>query len=103
MFMAFCRLAWLKTDVGFDGWRLDFAKGYSANVVKSYVQNASPNFVVAEIWNSLSYNGDGKPSPNQDADRQQLVNWVQAVGGPATAFNFTTKGVQSSWYARLVA
>jgi alpha-amylase len=87
------RLNWLKTDVGFDGWRFDFAKGYSANIAKIYVQNTSPSFVVAEIWSSLSYNGDGKPSPNQDHDRQELVDWAQTVGGPATAFDFTTKGV----------
>jgi alpha-amylase len=87
------RLNWLKTDIGFDGWRLDFAKGYSANIAKTYVQNTSPSFVVAEIWSSLSYNGDGKPSPNQDHDRQELVDWARAVGGPATSFDFTTKGV----------
>ncbi|XP_062196686.1 alpha-amylase isozyme 3E-like [Phragmites australis] len=86
-------LNWLKHEVGFDGWRLDFAKGYSAPMAKIYVDNTSPAFVVAEIWSSLVYDGDGKPSNNQDADRQELVNWVQGVGGPATAFDFTTKGV----------
>ncbi|XP_072953408.1 alpha-amylase isozyme 3C-like [Typha angustifolia] len=86
-------LNWLKSDVGFDGWRLDFAKGYSASVAKTYVANTSPNFVVAEIWISLSYGGDGKPASNQDSERQELVNWVQGVGGPATAFDFTTKGI----------
>ncbi|XP_066351798.1 alpha-amylase isozyme 3D [Miscanthus floridulus] len=87
-------LNWLKSDdVGFDGWRLDFAKGYSPAIAKMYVENTRPSFVVAEIWNSLSYSGDGKPSPNQDQCRQELVNWVQAVGGPAMAFDFTTKGL----------
>ncbi|KAJ1700652.1 hypothetical protein LUZ63_000431 [Rhynchospora breviuscula] len=85
-------LNWLKTDIGFDGWRFDFSKGYSANIAKIYVENSSPSFVVAEIWSSLSYI-DGKPSTNQDQDRQELVNWAQTVGGPATAFDFTTKGV----------
>ena len=87
-------LNWLKSDdVGFDGWRLDFAKGYSLAIAKMYVENTRPSFVVAEIWNSLSYSGDGKPSPNQDQCRQELVNWVQAVGGTAMAFDFTTKGL----------
>lgn len=27
-------LNWLKADIGFDAWRLDFAKGYSADVAK---------------------------------------------------------------------
>ncbi|CAM0876501.1 unnamed protein product [Alopecurus aequalis] len=86
-------LNWLKTDVGFDGWRLDFAKGYSPAVARTYMDNAKPGFVVAEIWNSLSYDGDGKPSHNQDQCRQGLVDWVQAAGGPAMAFDFATKGV----------
>ncbi|WVZ92520.1 hypothetical protein U9M48_038577 [Paspalum notatum var. saurae] len=87
-------LNWLKSDaVGFDGWRLDFAKGYSPAVARAYVEGTRPSFVVAEIWNSLSYAGDGKPSPNQDQCRQELVDWVTAVGGPAMAFDFTTKGL----------
>ncbi|KAL6858820.1 hypothetical protein ACP4OV_017822 [Aristida adscensionis] len=86
-------LGWLKSDVGFDGWRLDFAKGYSPAVAKTYVENTSPSFVVAEIWSSLSYSGDGKPASNQDQCRQEVVSWAQAVGGPAMAFDFTTKGL----------
>nr|CAD1827016.1 unnamed protein product [Ananas comosus var. bracteatus] len=38
-------LNWLKTDLGFDGWRFDFAKGYSAPMAKIYVDNTSPEFV----------------------------------------------------------
>ncbi|TKW10753.1 hypothetical protein SEVIR_6G187500v4 [Setaria viridis] len=86
-------LRWLTADVGFGGWRLDFAKGYSAAVAKAYVDGAGPSFVVAEIWSSLNYDGDGKPANNQDGDRQELVDWANAVGGPAAAFDFTTKGV----------
>ncbi|TVU05562.1 hypothetical protein EJB05_48728, partial [Eragrostis curvula] len=86
-------LNWLKRDVGFDGWRLDFAKGYSPAIAKMYVKNTKPGFVVAEIWNSLSYSGDGKPAPNQDQCRQELVDWVDAVGAPAMAFDFPTKGL----------
>ena len=85
-------LNWLKSGVGFDGWRLDFAKGYSPAIARMYVENTRPSFVVAEIWNSLSYT-DGKPSPNQDQCRQELVDWVDAVGAPAMAFDFTTKGL----------
>lgn len=86
-------LIWLRTDVGFDGWRLDFAKGYSPAVARTYIDSAKPGFVVAEVWNSLTYDGDGKPSRNQDQCRQGLVDWVQTVGGPAMAFDFATKGV----------
>ncbi|CAL9044337.1 unnamed protein product [Musa banksii] len=86
-------LNWLKTDIGFDGWRLDFAKGYSSSIAKIYVEQTQPNFVVAEIWSSLAYGNDGKPAYDQNGNRQGLVNWVQQVGGPATAFDFTTKGI----------
>ncbi|CAL9182242.1 unnamed protein product, partial [Musa hybrid cultivar] len=86
-------LNWLKTDIGFDGWRLDFAKGYSSSIAKIYVEQTQPNFVVAEIWSSLAYGNDGKPAYDQNGNRQELVNWVQQVGGPATAFDFTTKGI----------
>ena len=85
-------LNWLKSDVGFDGWRLDFAKGYSPAIARMYVESTKPSFVVAEIWNSLSYT-DGKPSANQDQCRQELVDWVDAVGAPAMAFDFPTKGL----------
>ncbi|XP_006647962.2 alpha-amylase [Oryza brachyantha] len=89
-------LDWLKMDIGFDAWRLDFAKGYSADVAKIYIDNTEPSFAVAEIWTSLAYGGDGKPDYDQNSHRQELVNWVDRVGGAssnATAFDFTTKGI----------
>ncbi|RZS08699.1 hypothetical protein BHM03_00039709 [Ensete ventricosum] len=70
-----------------------FSKGYSSSVAKIYVEQTQPNFVVAEIWSSLAYGNDGKPAYDQNGNRQELVNWVQQVGGPATAFDFTTKGI----------
>ncbi|XP_039127119.1 LOW QUALITY PROTEIN: alpha-amylase isozyme 3C-like [Dioscorea cayenensis subsp. rotundata] len=88
-------LNWLKSDVGFDAWRLDFAKGYSADIAKIYVDRTKPDFVVGEIWNSLAYDGS-KPAYNQDAHRNDLQRWVNAVGGPTTAFDFTTKGILNS-------
>ena len=88
-------LNWLKSEVGFDGWRLDFAKGYSPDVAKVYVDQGAPSFVVLEIWSSLANGSDGKPAYNQDAHRQQLVDWAQSVGGPAMAFDFTTKEIMN--------
>ncbi|KAL5211725.1 hypothetical protein ABZP36_022572 [Zizania latifolia] len=88
-------LDWLKMDIGFDAWRLDFAKGYSADVAKVYIDSTEPSFAVAEIWTSLAYGGDGKPDYNQNAHRQELVNWLDRVGASsnATTFDFTTKGI----------
>jgi alpha-amylase len=83
-------------DIGFDAWRLDFAKGYSADMAKIYIDATEPSFAVAEIWTSMANGGDGKPNYDQNAHRQELVNWVNRVGGAnsnATAFDFTTKGI----------
>nr|CAB3452975.1 unnamed protein product [Digitaria exilis] len=86
-------LNWLKADVGFDGWRLSFANGYSAAVAAMYINNTAPDVAVGEIWTDMAYGGDGKPLADQDAHRQILAAWVDAVGGPAAAFDYTTKGV----------
>ncbi|GAB4852146.1 hypothetical protein Ancab_016336 [Ancistrocladus abbreviatus] len=83
---------WLKTEVGFDGWRFDFAKGYAPSVMRIYMEKTSADFAVGEIWSGLSY-GDGKPNYNQDAHRNELAKWIQDAGGAITAFDFTTKGI----------
>lgn len=99
---------WLKTDIGFDGWRFDFVKGYAPSFTKTYMENTMPDFAVGELWDSfwdsLNYDPDGKPDYNQDGPRNQLANWVQAAGGGVVAaFDFTTKGVlqaavQGEWW-----
>lgn len=95
---------WLKTEIGFDGWRFDFVKGYAPSITKIYMEATKPVFAVGELWNSISYGQDGKPNYNQDSHRYELTRWVQAAGrGVATAFDFTTKGilqaaVQGEWW-----
>lgn len=84
---------WLKTEIGFDGWRFDFSRGYSPAFTKTYMANTKPKFAVGEIWNSLSYDSDGKPAYNQDSHRRELVGWVEGAGGDVKAFDFTTKGI----------
>jgi alpha-amylase len=54
---------------------------------------------VGELWTTLSYR-DGALEWNQDAHRQATINWVDATGGVATAFDFTTKGVLQEACAR---
>ncbi len=84
---------WLKTEVGFTGWRFDMVAGYAPRFTKIYMEQTSPDFAVGENWKSLSYDQDKKPNFNQDAHRGGLVNWVEAAGGVVTAFDFTTKGI----------
>ncbi|KAJ4841549.1 hypothetical protein Tsubulata_001757 [Turnera subulata] len=84
---------WLKSEIGFDGWRFDFVKGYAPSITKIYMEQTSPDFAVGEKWDPMAYGGDGKPDQNQDAHRGALKDWVQAAGGAVTAFDFTTKGI----------
>ncbi|XP_031123870.1 alpha-amylase-like [Ipomoea triloba] len=84
---------WLKSEIGFDGWRFDFVRGYAASISKIYMENTSPEFAVGEFWNDMTYGSDGKPDYNQDKHRNELSQWVQGAGGVATAFDFTTKGI----------
>ncbi|KAK6938688.1 Glycosyl hydrolase, family 13, catalytic domain [Dillenia turbinata] len=35
---------WLKSEIGFDGWRFDFVKGYAPRFTKLYVDSTSPDF-----------------------------------------------------------
>ena len=165
---------WLRTDIGFDGWRLDFVKGFHGSHVRDYMEASVPQFAVGErermnegeqraaqggvrwrrrlaaalpdarlsphtwrsaesadcsarerapcvlsylhpplsysphtpapsslfpspaageYWDTMIYEFDGTPSPNQDAHRQKIVDWVTAAGGLCTAFDMTLKGI----------
>ncbi|KAL9238435.1 hypothetical protein vseg_012855 [Gypsophila vaccaria] len=84
---------WLKTEVGFDGWRFDFVKGYAPYITKMYMDRTNPSFAVGELWDSV-VNVNGAPVYDQNAHRNELGRWVQAAGGGVvSAFDFTTKGV----------
>jgi alpha-amylase len=72
---------WLKTEIGFAGWRFDFGMGFSPAIFKMYMANTKPDFAVGEIW------------PEQDDSRPQIVKWIEDVGEDVKAFDFTLKGV----------
>lgn len=86
-------LAWLRADVGFDGWRLDFVRGFCGSHVADYMAASSPAFAVGEYWDAMDYAPDGQPAHCQHAHRQRIVDWINAARGQATAFDVTTKGV----------
>ena len=77
---------WLKSSIGYDGWRYDYVKGYAGSYVGSYNTATVPYFSVGELWTDLNLG-------NPDAHRQQLMNWIDATGGKSTVFDFTTKGI----------
>uniref|UniRef100_A0A803LIP7 Alpha-amylase n=1 Tax=Chenopodium quinoa TaxID=63459 RepID=A0A803LIP7_CHEQI len=85
-------LRWLRNKVGFQDFRFDFARGYAAKYVKEYIEGAKPVFCVGEYWDSCNYH-NGHLAYNQDSHRQRIINWIDATGQLATAFDFTTKGI----------
>lgn len=62
----------------FQGWRYDEARGYRGDFVRIYNDGSQPYFSVGEFW---------------DADRQNVVNWIDATRGRSTAFDFPTRTV----------
>lgn len=85
-------LKWLRNSIGFDGWRLDFVRGYAGSYVKQYIDETVPSMAFGEYWDGCEYT-DGVLNYNQDAHRQRTVNWCDSTGGTSAAFDFTTKGI----------
>ncbi|OVA09069.1 Alpha amylase [Macleaya cordata] len=85
-------LCWLRKEIGYDGWRLDFVRGFWGGYVKDYLDASEPYFSVGEYWDSLSYTY-GEMDHNQDAHRQRIVDWINATNGTSGAFDVTTKGI----------
>jgi len=92
-------MQWLQKEVGYDGWRLDFVRGFWGGHVKDYMEATKPGFAVGEFWDALDYKYDA-PEYNQDAHRQRIVNWINAAGGLACAFDVTTKGILHAVFER---
>ncbi|GAA0161991.1 amylase [Lithospermum erythrorhizon] len=88
-------LCWLRKEIGYDGWRLDFVRGFWGGYVKDYLDATEPYFAVGEYWDSLSYTY-GEMDYNQDAHRQRIVDWINDTNGFAGAFDVTTKGILHS-------
>ncbi|CAK9172203.1 unnamed protein product [Ilex paraguariensis] len=88
-------LYWLRKEIGYDGWRLDFVRGFWGGYVKDYLDASEPYFALGEYWDSLSYTY-GEMDHNQDAHRQRIIDWINATNGTAGAFDVTTKGILHS-------
>jgi alpha-amylase len=90
-------MLWLRDYIGFEGWRLDFVKGYSPEAAAWYIENSLRNpgkdFCVAEYWVDAAWSGSYLQY-NQDAMRQGLCDWMDKVGnGFSATFDFTTKAI----------
>jgi len=87
-------MGWLADDIGFRGWRFDFARGFAAEYIKEYVHAtlSEGSVCVGEYWSDLKWNGS-ELERNQDDSRQRLVDWINKCGRVSAAFDFPTKGI----------
>jgi len=74
-------LKWLKSDVGFDGFRYDFVHGFHPKYIKEYNAAANPWFSVGELL---------------EGSRDRLIKWLDisrdgAAETNTTLFDFATK------------
>ncbi|KAL0051267.1 hypothetical protein WJX82_004481 [Trebouxia sp. C0006] len=100
-------MKWLQHEIGFEGWRFDFVKGYGAEFMQQYCGETVGNnaFNVGEYWADLKWGDDGLEYDQNDP-RQTLVDWLEKAGG-CFLFDFPTKGilaeaVRHSQYWRLI-
>ena len=76
----------LRDAAGFDGWRYDYARGFSPAYMLEYNRASGAAFSVAEIWDDFDIG-------NTDGHRQASCSWMDAVNGEIKVFDFTTKGI----------
>ncbi len=82
----------LKDQIGFDGWRYDFTKGYGGKYVGIYNQATNPYMSVGELWTSMNYNVFALQY-DQNSHRKTIADWIAATGNTSCSFDFTTKGM----------
>ena len=92
-------MRWLQTEVGYDGWRLDYVRGFSGVYVKKYMEATDVHFGVGEYWDTLSYDYD-TPNHDQNDHRKRIINWIDDAGGTSGAFDVTTKGIMHAVFER---
>mmetsp|Transcript_43695 Transcript_43695/g.170981 ORF Transcript_43695/g.170981 Transcript_43695/m.170981 type:complete len:491 (-) Transcript_43695:840-2312(-) len=85
---------WLQSlkEIGFEGWRIDYARGFSGEFVGKYINATDPYLCVGEFWDALDYDG-GFLKENQDSHRTRICKWIDSTGKQSSAFDFTTKGI----------
>ena len=69
-------LKWLRGDVGYDGFRYDFVKGFAAQYVGQYNREAQPTLSVGEYW---------------DGSYDNVWAWIKNTGYASMAFDFPMK------------
>lgn len=68
-------LNYLLKDLGYAGFRYDLVKGYAAQYIMEYNDDAMPEFSVGEYWD----------------DQTSIQNWIMNTGNRSAAFDFPLK------------
>ena len=90
---AMCRayLQWLKNDVGFDGWRYDYGKGFHHSHINEYNSAAGAYMSVVEYW-------DGNSSVIRS--RLEDANWNNMAFDFGTKYDALNNGICSFDYSK---
>ncbi|MCK5073496.1 MAG: hypothetical protein KAQ98_08735 [Bacteriovoracaceae bacterium] len=93
-------MKWLLDDIGFSGFRFDFAKGFSGKFIGHFLQKLNPYFTVGEYWVDMDWSCYPTICYNQDVHRQSVANWIDSTWKgqvrseeASTSYDFTTKGI----------
>lgn len=82
-------------DVGFEGWRFDYVKGYGGELTYQYISETlgdNPDqFSVGEFWVDLRWHGSHLDY-NQDAACEALCRWINKTNKLGSAYDFPLKG-----------
>lgn len=85
-------MLWLKDELSFDGFRLDYMIGMDPHIMKHYISETNMKIYIAEYWSAMQYT-NGLLNHNQNSHRQNIVDWMDNSGKIAHAFDITTKGI----------
>ncbi len=90
---AMCRayLKWLKNDVGFDGWRYDYGKGFHHSHINDYNSAAGAYMSVVEYW-------DGNPGVIRS--RLEDAQWNNMAFDFGTKYDALNNGICSFDYSK---
>ncbi|GLC54473.1 Alpha-amylase A type-1/2 [Pleodorina starrii] len=86
-------LNWLKNEIGFEGWRFDFARGYAPQYVREYIEGSgmAGELCIGDYLPDMTWGCGRHLAPNQDAARKSVVDWIEGTGGECMAFDFPLK------------
>lgn len=91
--MSRAYLTWLKQEIGYDGWRYDFAKGFNGKYINDYNRASGACFSVSELF---------------EGDVTKLEGFILDAGKNSYVFDFPAKynlmnnAIKNGWYQGLV-